>query len=129
MIHILGRMMTWRKERSKILQTGRSGHVLSAGSLSKVGEEEQFIQQSKCVINKCVCHKGKFCSVKKFILHILAVVMCSRKYDDSGLILHSVCEGSLVKYKAKITDFDSSSMHSEQYKERCWIGFFLIIRH
>lgn len=36
-----GRMMTWRRERSKIRRTGRSDHVPSADSSSKVGEGKQ----------------------------------------------------------------------------------------
>lgn len=34
--------MIWRRGRSRIHQTGRSDHVPFAGSLSKVGDEEQF---------------------------------------------------------------------------------------
>lgn len=43
----VGRMMTWRKERSKIPQTEKSDHVLSAGSSSKVGIEEQILKICK----------------------------------------------------------------------------------
>lgn len=39
---VRARMMTWRRVRSKIHQTGRSDHAPSAGSLLKVCHEEQL---------------------------------------------------------------------------------------
>lgn len=35
--------MTWKRARSKIPQTGRSGHVQSAGSSSKVGGDKKIL--------------------------------------------------------------------------------------